>query len=366
MRSLLFASFIFCQSGFSQLIPNLFYDQGWQVVYGMNDEFSTGTSYNTDLWTYCPAPGWADANGATCLQGDNNNISVQSGYIRLSIRSENCSCHDEGTPVNKSYSSGGLLSLTEQQYGYFEVRFRITDIPAPPATLEGLAASAWLWRSWQPFNCIWSEIDLAEMDAVDHRQTCNVIFDPDECDVSFPGLVPIPSQENMRCGNTDPCVPIGDTYLASGWHTYATVWNPNGIAIYVDNVLMNKTTIGCPGMEPLNWILGPGSGEYQFTNSITPNTQLPFHMDIDYVRAYKLQVPECNTTISTCSFNFSTYNDRVKNSITIGGSGCSNTMPTSGNGSRVYLRAVNYVQINGEFTVPLGSELTIETLGSCY
>jgi beta-glucanase (GH16 family) len=368
MRVLVVFFLIISARGFAQLLPNLTYDQGWSASPNLTDEFNTGTTYNSAKWTW--KPGYTGVNGVTCFQNDANNISVQSGYARLAIQEENCSCTtDAGQSVNLNYSSGNLVGLSEQQYGYFEVRFRISDIPSLPGTLEGISANAWLWRDWVTFNCVWSEIDLSEIEAVDHRQTCNVIYDANECDsVYFPWPVnemkAIPSQYNMRCQN-DPCTPVGDFNLSSGWHIYSAVWNPNGIAIYVDGVLINRTTLGCPGMEPLNWRIGPSTGEYQFTTTITEETQLPFYMDVDYARVYHLNM-DCNTTINVGSFYFTGHDDKVKNSITIGGSGYSNTQPTSGAGSKVFLRAVDFVLLNGEFTVPVGAELTIESLGECF
>lgn len=361
MRLTVVISFLVSAPAFCQLLPDLVNDQGWVASPALTDEFNSGSTYDANKWTW--NPGYSEESGSTCLQNDNNNISVQSGYIRLALREESSTCSNGSSSVNHDYTAGNLYGLNEQQYGYFEVRYRISDIPTPPATQEGLAASAWLWRSWYPFNCIWSEIDLSEVDVAEHRQTCNVIYDPNECDVSFPGLIPIPSSVNMRCVDY-PCVPEGDMYLSPGWHTFSAVWYPNSIAIYVDGVLENSTDIGCPGMEPLNWILGPSSGEFQFSTGITANTQLPFNMDVDYVRVYHLQ-NDCSTSINTCAFYFSGHDDKVKNSITIGGSGCANTMPTTGSGSKVYLRAVNYVELNGEFTVPLGAELVVETTGTC-
>jgi len=87
-------------------------------------------------------------------------------------------------------------------------------------------------------------------------------------------------------------------------------------------------------------------------------------MDVDYVRTYTLNM-DCASVINTCSFNFVAHDNKVKKSITIGGTSCSNTMPTSGSGANVALRATDFIEIKGEFTVPVGSQLSIETIG-CY
>ena len=358
--SILVFSSLFC---FCQLMPGA--SPGWVLNTNMTDEFNSGTTFNPAKWTWNPA--FSGVNGETCFQSDINNISVQSGYARLAIREENSTCIDHHGVTNYlDYSSGVLFGLSEQKYGYFEVRFKISNIPSTPDSLNGLSANAWLWRSWAPFSCVWSEIDLAEIDCIDHRHTCNVIYDPNQCDSVYVGPpmyqnIPIPSQSNMRCVS-DPCNPTTDFNLMPGWHIYSAVWHPNGIAIYVDNIQINKTFLGGTGMYPLNWIIGPGTGAYQFSDSIGPNTLLPFFMDVDYVRTYTLNM-DCANVVNTCSFNFLSHDNKVKKSITIGGTGCSNTMPTSGSGSNVALRATDFIEIKGEFTVPVGSQLSIETIG---
>jgi len=321
----------------------------------LTDEFNLGTTYDNTKWTW--TPGYSEHNGSSCLQDDHNNISVQSGYLRLSVQKESSACSDIwGETFNEEFTSGNLFGLNETQYGYFEVRFKITPIPSAPYTQDGFSANAWLWRSWVPYNGIWSEIDLAEIDASDHRHTCNVIYDPNEDD-------DIPSQQNIRCpvGSPDPCSPP-DLILTEGWHTYTAVWHPNTIILYVDGAEINRGYIGTPGMEPMNWILSTSTGEYQFDTEIGEYTSFPFHMDVDYVRVYKLLM-DCETVINTCSFYFGGHDDKVKKSITIGCDGSSNIQPI---GSSTYLRATDFVEIYGNFEVPLGAELTIETIGTCY
>lgn len=84
-------------------------------------------------------------------------------------------------------------------------------------------------------------------------------------------------------------------------------------------------------------------------------------MLVDYVKVYDLK-NDCNTLINACNFNFATYNNMVKKEIIIGGSSCVNSIPSNTN---QFLRASERVLINGDFTVPIGSELFID-VNPCY
>jgi hypothetical protein len=65
---------------------------------------------------------------------------------------------------------------------------------------------------------------------------------------------------------------------------------------------------------------------------------------------------EYQASMSACSFNFSTYDHKVKQSITVGCTGYTNSVPAS---SSVWFRVADYANINGTFTVPVGSEFVI-------
>ena len=71
----------------------------------------------------------------------------------------------------------------------------------------------------------------------------------------------------------------------------------------------------------------------------------------------------CNETIDDCSFWFGGHTSNVYESITIGDGGCGNVQPA---GTKLFLRATDDVILHGNFKVPLGSELIIETGNICY
>ena len=80
------------------------------------------------------------------------------------------------------------------------------------------------------------------------------------------------------------------------------------------------------------------------------------------MRVYQFEMG-CTNDLNVCSFWFGGYDNGLKKSITIGDGGCGNVQPIS---SHLFLRATDFVELNGNFEVPLGSELTIETGNTCY
>jgi hypothetical protein len=59
-----------------------------------------------------------------------------------------------------------------------------------------------------------------------------------------------------------------------------------------------------------------------------------------------------STVIDVCNFTYVGYDNKLKKSIKIGGSGCINTQPPS---TYIWFRATDFIQINEVFTVPLGA-----------
>ena len=86
------------------------------------------------------------------------------------------------------------------------------------------------------------------------------------------------------------------------------------------------------------------------------NTPFPAYMYIDYVNIYHLKEDRTGI-INACNYNFDLYDNRVKRNITIGGQGCGNTIE---NGKNITLRAAEFIQINGEFTVEPGAEFYMD------
>ncbi|MEZ4922380.1 MAG: glycoside hydrolase family 16 protein [Crocinitomicaceae bacterium] len=349
----------------SQNAPDVANDPSWVLNSSMTDEFNTGSTYDPSKWAW--NPGYSYIQSQYCALNDANHISIENGsYLRLSLTYDEdlyqCQYWQSGqgdTIVYSNYGTGNLWGVNQQQYGYFETRFRIPNFATPgwyTNSYKGVSANAWLWRSWDPANNIWSEIDLAEIDAYTNRHTCNIHFDPSE-DVGVPGEG---YYTNGAWTSYDHLTSPEDNSvvqnLDNNWHTYSVLWSPNEITIYYDGIEINHTNIGCPGMEELNWILGPGLALGQFGYNPDANTILPYHMDFDYVRTYYFSEQCDNAIINQANYNVNNYDGNHKKSITFGGSGYSTSVNV---GTGIYMKATDFVQINGEFTVPSGSEYEI-------
>ena len=80
------------------------------------------------------------------------------------------------------------------------------------------------------------------------------------------------------------------------------------------------------------------------------NSLFPYTYEVDYIKVYKL-VMDCSTDILQSAFNYNTFDNKVKRSITVGGS--SGVVP---NGDNITLRATQSITLNDGFEVPVGSE----------
>lgn len=144
---------------------------------------------------------------------------------------------------------------------------------------------------------------------------------------------------------------------ANSYHNYAIAWSPSKIVWYIDGnpirILNNHQIV-----DPVRLILGIGLEPDYPPNSSTP---FPSKVYVDYVKVHQLQ-NDCNNSVSNCSFNFNSIDYRVKRDIKIGGTGCSNSVPSAKN---VYLRATNSFTIEGSFTVPLGSTFFVD-VNACH
>jgi len=145
-------------------------------------------------------------------------------------------------------------------------------------------------------------------------------------------------------------IPTGFDYTS--YHNYGIEWAPSKIIWYVDGYPVRLfTDHGI--VDPVRIILNLAIRPNLFPNSSTP---FPSNMLVDYVKVYDLK-NDCSSIINTCNYNFSTYDNKVKKEIIIGGSACVNSIP---NNTNMYLRATDGVLIKGDFTVPVGSELYID------
>lgn len=84
-------------------------------------------------------------------------------------------------------------------------------------------------------------------------------------------------------------------------------------------------------------------------------------MLIDYVKVYKLK-NDCSGYINSVNYDFSDYDYKVKNFIKIGYNNGNNSLDV---GQDVKLRASQFIEISGNFSVPLGASLYLDANGEC-
>ncbi len=267
-----------------------------------------------------------------------NNVYISDGNLVLSITEESYHC----TNINSwacnnewySYTSGWVETLSSKnvQYGLIQSRIKV-----PYG--YGLWPAFWTFIGSGVSGVNAAEIDIFEMLGTlpSNIVTTNIHTDYNNEPNNY-------QEHNM--GN-----------YANAYHNYAVAWSPSKIVWYVDEQpirISNNHGI----VDPVRIILN-----IAITPQALPNasTTLPSKMYIDFVKVYELK-KDCNNSISECVFDFNSIDYRVKRDIQIGGAGCSNSVP---NNSNIYLRATHSVQIEGGFTVPIGSSFFVD-VDACY
>lgn len=316
-------------------------DPHWQLVW--EDEFNSLNLDNTK-WT---AIDWADGNNATIFLKEN--VSINNGNLVLTVKNNPIICESNHPPTiwgarapcvdNKiyPYNSGWVetTQLYNTQFGYIESRIKIPY-------WYGFWPAFWTFVGPGITNFTnYAEIDIFEMlgHSPSNEITTNIHLNYPDGNIYFQKQTPT----NYDYNNT--------------WHTYGIEWSPSKIIWYVDGspirLFPNHGII-----DPVRIILNLSIETTYLPNYSTP---FPSVMLVDYVKVYDLK-NDCNTIINTCNYNFSTYDNKVKKEIVIGGGACVNSIP---NNTNMFLRATDGVLINGDFTVPVGSELYID-VNPCY
>lgn len=332
-------------------------DPTWQLVEEWNFKTMSWTQLNQD-WETDPCDHALQPSPKVepqYYQPENVSISAATG-LKLTVKQETVYervvCYrpdtailvDGGTNLRLIYyTSGEIVGKFPVEYGYIESRIKLP---------YGYDFFPGFWTAKDnPSDSNGNEIDIFEMTPYQHWglplndriATCNM-------------------HSCYGCVEPDFHKEIALSSSYTNYHTYAVEWNPSRIIWYYDNEIVrieqNELDINGPVHLLLNLALTP-----QGLNA--SQTTYPADMYVDYVRWYQLNNSDCNTIVDEdCAFYFGGYQPTVKKSISIGeiGNGCSNTQPANTN---LVLRATDFVQLNGSFTVPVGSSLYID-VNPCY
>ncbi|PKP46863.1 MAG: hypothetical protein CVT95_06405, partial [Bacteroidetes bacterium HGW-Bacteroidetes-12] len=251
--------------------------------------------------------------------------------------------------INHIYTTGRVEGKSDFsfKFGYIEARIKLSD-------LKRTIPAFWTFNAFpDPYN----EIDIFEMTPG---------MNPNDCDNGNQTGV-IAHNKNIMTSNihlsanglgcNEPY--FKPTYINdyTQWHTYAIEWSPSKMIWYVDNSVVRIALN--PG------IIYPQSVIFSIppldSIALLNNLFLPVHMLVDYVKVYQKQ-EDCANLINVCNYNFATHDNQVKNSITIGDNGCNNSVAV---GSNTTIRASEFITLNGEVTLPLGSEFYADANGEC-
>lgn len=247
-----------------------------------------------------------------------------------------------------SYISGYIQTIDgfDTPYGYIEARIKLPD-------REGINAAFWTvsnpYREIDIFEfipgiqeeCNRNKNDFFNHNKFNNSSNIHLLLDSKECS----GMYDYPS--------------VFGSFDYTQWHTYGIEWSPTRIIWYVDNYPVRyykNSQITIPSRILFDLALINAD---QFD---TYNTSVPADMEIDYFRSYILNEDDCDEYINTVNYDFFSYDYLLKNYISIGADGGVNSIQP---GENVILRASQYIEINGNFNVPLGASLYMDANGQC-
>lgn len=315
-------------------------DKNWSIFF--EDNFD-GQTVNTSKWRFSPPWGNCDC-GSTLTSGKNHEVG--NGIVKLVAKKETsiCKMWDE-TKKLQLYTSGALVSNALYKYGYIEIMCKIPELSNSYYTGEGFSPNFWMWPvepdAYENTHLIWSEIDIFEINAKKNLHTCNIHYEDtynDNCNIETPFW-------SLRRNESFDFIVNFNVF-----HKFACEWTPNFISFYFDDRLIRTSyTEFAKDLLPMNLFIGISTPANNFQNAIQPNTLFPYKFEIDYVRVYKLKM-DCSTDISQSVFAYSTFDNKVKRNITVGGSGGKML-----SGQNISLRATNAILLNDGFEVPIGS-----------
>lgn len=278
------------------------------------------------------------SNGQLIIKANNNSVTCppnpsQTTYI--------CGICNQGQTY--SYNAGWVetTQLFNVQYGYIEAKIKLPYF-------DGLWPAFWTWTG----NPSYQEIDIFEM-VPGNEEGCN--RNENEKFIHTNNHL----TSNIHYTGNDPaCDPKGivskiDDYTQ--WHTYGIEWSPTRIIWYVDNSPVryyHNNGINAPTSLILNLAINP---------KVNVNGIFPTDMIIDWVKVYQLN-EDCNDYINESNYDFTTYNNLEKNFILIGQDGGNNSLSV---GQDIKLRASQFIEIKGDFYVPLGASMYVDANGSC-
>ena len=230
--------------------------QTWNLVW--SDEFTNGTTLDTNLWGYGSTP-WGSENQSACTLIPPEDTYVGGGNLTNRSR---LGPFTGLSGTTYAYSSGWTWSKIWLAYGYLEIRAQYPNE-------RGAWPAFWMLKSgWPP------EIDIDEYRGTPKNYMTHALYDSTS------------TWHSSATGDT------GGSF--TGWHVYGLEWGPGYLKYYIDGVIQNTTTLSTVPSDPMYVILSNGS---DCTDS--DGTGFPNYFVIDYFRWY--QVPPTNVPVTPTS-----------------------------------------------------------------
>ena len=148
--------------------------------------------------------------------------------------------------------------------------------------------------------------------------------------------------------------------LFNNFHTYGYEWTPGRVIFYLDGEPYRVMESSLIDDTPLRLWINMG-----FAGSTITDATFPGNLYVDRVRIYNLRRDCISGNSNEEILNNSdliNFDYMVKNTIKISGKSSSISVPQN---EQVTFRATDNITIEGDFTVPLGSELCILPT-TCY
>ncbi len=223
-----------------------------------SDEFNTDGAPDASKWGYdIGAGGWGNGE-AQYYTNDTDNVTVQGGNLKITLKAENFS--------GSNYTSARLKSENKFEFTYGKVEVR-AKLPAGGGTWPAIwmLGQNYATNSWPA---------CGEIDIMEHKgNEQNKIY----------GTLHYPGNSGGNGNSNSTTIANASTQF----HLYKTIWSPSSVKLYVDDVLFH--TVANNGTLPFNadffLILNVAMGG-TFGGAIDPSF-LQSSMEIDYVRVYQ-------------------------------------------------------------------------------
>ena len=318
-------------------------DPNWELVCSKSDEFNEIFLDETKWIAFDKSDyPWG---GGYCFCDEQVYLDDGILYLRVDKKEgydPECKYH------NVPYYSGGIQSVDhDYSYGYFEIMAKLPGayINGRPNG-KGFCSSFWTYYVEENDTCrlVHDEIDILEPSGIQYAEANkNVVGWHDED--------PDCSIDHIKIGEFEY------TYyqpLFIGYHKYAVEWLPDRIIYYFDDhPFYIEYDHPSMIMQPQYVVI-----DQQMQSQVSVNENMPFpqYMMVDYFHYYELK-ENCRRLLTILNNSqFENYPFGVLDRLVIGNG---TSFLFLQNGDNFTLRASEETIINGDFTVPIGSELNI-------